>query len=475
MRRLVCVMTILGVGLAGAVVAAGPAGAATSITTPSTNPFAVPGTAGSPNPFTVSASGFAASASVFIEQCDGVSPTSVGWDPTINCDLGTSPAAALADGSGNVTFAAADANHAFHPFKGASPQGLFNCLSLNDPSPNNGLLDHRTCTVRVSTNNSAATADQVFLTMVLPDDPSTVPPPPLRIGIGNVSVLEGNAKTRAATFTVSLSRKSVLPVTVDYATVAGTATAGSDFTARTGQHLTIAAGSTSAAIAVQVKGDGTTEPNETFKVHLSNPTSGAGIKRGNGTATILNDDPPRSGIRVGIGNASLLEGNSAQPHAAVPGLALDVDDERGEGPLRDDRRDRHRGHRLHDEVRDAHHRGREDLGPGVDHGQGRLDRRAERVVHGQADQPGRSRDLAADRDRQHHERRLALGTVLTNDADSRRLVFPERARSRQPVATTRSPGVRRLRALRGSDGAIGVRFVRNRAVRRRASGAAGWS
>ena len=78
------------------------------------------------------------------------------------------PAPALADASGNVTFPAADPNHAFHPFKGASPQGLFNCLAPTRPSPANGLPDFTNCQFRVSTNNSAGTSDQVFLTMTLP-------------------------------------------------------------------------------------------------------------------------------------------------------------------------------------------------------------------------------------------------------------------------------------------------------------------
>jgi hypothetical protein len=302
-------MTVLA-GTAGLVLGAEPAGAATSITTPSTNPFVVPGDAGGiPQAFTVSATGFSAGVNVFIEQCDGVSPTAQGWDPTINCDLGTSPAAAIADGTGSVTFDVADLNHKFTPFKGPSPQGIFNCLSLNDPSPANGLPDHRLCKIRVSTNNSASTADQVFLPLVLPDDPSTPPPPPLRFGIGNVSVLEGNTGNRALAFTVTLSRKSLIPVTVDYQTVAGTAAAGSDFVARTGQ-LTLPANATAAIVNIQVKGNAVSEPNETFKLRITNPSSG-GIKRGTATATILNDDPPKPGIRVGIGNASVVEGNSA--------------------------------------------------------------------------------------------------------------------------------------------------------------------
>jgi hypothetical protein len=308
-RKLLRVATLIGVSLTALVVSVDSAGAAT-ITTPSSNPFVVPKDVdGNPVPFNVTATGFAPTANVFIEQCDGVATTATGWDPTINCDLGSSPAAAIADATGSVTFDIADVNHRFQPFKGPSPQGLFNCLSLNDPSPANGLPDYRTCKLRVSTNNSAATSDQVFLQLVLPDDPDTVVPPPVRMAIAAANVLEGTSGNRALTFTATLSRPSLLPVTVDYRTLNGTAGA-SDFVARTGQ-VTIPAGVTSAPIAIQVKGDATTEPSETFKVRLSN-ASGAGIRSGVATGTILNDDPPKSGLRVGIGNASVYEGNSGR-------------------------------------------------------------------------------------------------------------------------------------------------------------------
>lgn len=296
--------------MAGLFVGVDPASAA-SITAPTGNPYVVPGNAGGdPIPFTVGATGFAVGSNVFVEQCDGVLPTAVGWDPTTNCDLGSSPAPQVADANGSVTFLLTDPNFAFSPFKGPSPQGIFNCLSPNDPSPANGLPDFRTCRIRVSSNNSAATADQVFLPIELPDDDSTVPSPPLKVGISDTGVLEGNANTRPVTFTVSLSRASLSPVTVDYTTVAGTATAPSDFTAKSGT-LTIPAGLISVTQAISVKGDTVQEPAETFKVVLSSPT-GATINRPNGFAQILNDDPPRAGVRMGIGNASVLEGNAAR-------------------------------------------------------------------------------------------------------------------------------------------------------------------
>jgi hypothetical protein len=171
-RRIVALLLAVLCGSAALTFASPAAGAAT-ITTPTGNPFVVPADAGgNPQAFTVSASGYPADANVFVEQCDGTSPTSVGWDPTVNCDLGSSPASAIADAGGNVTFDASDINRRFAPFRGPSPQGLFNCLSPTEPSPGNGLPDFTNCQMRVSTNNSAGTSDQVFLTLTLPA-PST--------------------------------------------------------------------------------------------------------------------------------------------------------------------------------------------------------------------------------------------------------------------------------------------------------------
>ncbi len=59
-------------------------------------------------------------------------------------------------------------------------------------------------------------------------------------------------------------------MTVNYATANGTATAGSDYVAQTG-NLTFTAGQTSKTIAVVVNGDTTVEPNETFVVNLTEP------------------------------------------------------------------------------------------------------------------------------------------------------------------------------------------------------------
>lgn len=157
--------------------------AVTSITTPGTQPFVVPGNAsGDPVAFTVVAHGFTVGQSVLAEQCDGVPPSNKFWDVTIDCDLGLSNSAVTTDANQNATFPAGDRNHEFKPFKGASPQQLFNCLSPLEADPQNGLPSFTNCQLRVSSNNSVATSDQVFLALKLPEaiaattTTSTVPP-----------------------------------------------------------------------------------------------------------------------------------------------------------------------------------------------------------------------------------------------------------------------------------------------------------
>ncbi|CAN5713990.1 hypothetical protein BH10ACT1_BH10ACT1_05500 [soil metagenome] len=174
MHKQLRVLATLGGAAISLLLLATPAFAGT-ITSPA-SPFTVPGDAtGTPQSFTVNGSGFTPGTQVYIEQCDGVSPTSAGWLPTEHCDLGTSPSARIVPASGNVTFPANDNNWGFQPFKGLSPQGMFTCGSATDTDPNDGLPFFKNCTVRISTSNANATADQAFVTLVLPD--AETPPP----------------------------------------------------------------------------------------------------------------------------------------------------------------------------------------------------------------------------------------------------------------------------------------------------------
>ena len=75
-----------------------------------------------------------------------------------------------------------------------------------------------------------------------------------------------------AIFTVSLAFATGQPVTVRYATVDGTALAGSDYGATSGT-LSFAPGQTTATIRVPVSGDALSEPDEAFAVTLSGPSA----------------------------------------------------------------------------------------------------------------------------------------------------------------------------------------------------------
>jgi hypothetical protein len=120
--------------------------------------------------------------------------------------------------------------------------------------------------------------------------------PETYISIYDASVLEGDSGTTPAEFTVALSPAQDAPVTVDFATADGTATAPADYASATGT-LTFAPGETSQPLTVLVNGDTELEPNETFFVNLSNPSGNAAIGDGEGLGFIIDQDtnfPPNA-------------------------------------------------------------------------------------------------------------------------------------------------------------------------------------
>ncbi len=130
------------------------------------------------------------------------------------------------------------------------------------------------------------------------------------LSINNVTRAEGNSGTTAFNFTVTLSAASATAVTVNYATGGGTATAGSDYTAASGT-LTFAPGVLTQSIPVNVNGDTTVEPDETFLVTLSAPVNATiGAGQGIGTGTIVNDDAAVVLPTLSINNVAQNEGNS---------------------------------------------------------------------------------------------------------------------------------------------------------------------
>ena len=111
--------------------------------------------------------------------------------------------------------------------------------------------------------------------------------------LGPVALSVADARVREAPdatldFAVTLSRVSSGTVAVAYATADGSATAGSDYTARKGE-LTFAPGETAKTVSVPVLDDAHDEGEETLTLRLS-AASGAVIADGVATGTIENTD-----------------------------------------------------------------------------------------------------------------------------------------------------------------------------------------
>jgi Calx-beta domain/Matrixin len=125
------------------------------------------------------------------------------------------------------------------------------------------------------------------------------------ISVTNNAVAEGTTGAPSKLlFNVVLSATSIYTITVDYATANGTATAGSDYTAKNGT-LTFVPGAASQTIEVAVTQDATVEPDETVLLNLSNATQ-ATIADNQGVGTIQADD----GLLVSIADKTSGEGNA---------------------------------------------------------------------------------------------------------------------------------------------------------------------
>jgi hypothetical protein len=166
---------------------------------------------------------------------------------------------------------------------------------------NGDVLDEldETYGIALSNPGNATIADGSGLGTITDDDAAPT------LSVGDVSASEGNAGTTTATFTVSLSTASGQAVTFDWATTAGSATAGTDYVAASGSR-TIAAGSTTATVDITVNGDLADEPDETFGIALSNPGN-ATIADGSGSATITDDDAAPT---LSVNDVAVVEGNA---------------------------------------------------------------------------------------------------------------------------------------------------------------------
>ena len=154
---------------------------------------------------------------------------------------------------------------------------------------------------------NAVIADAIGVGTISNDD--TAP----TIVINSVSVTEGATGVRPATFTATLSGPSGRPVSVNYASADGSATAGGvagsggqDYAAALGS-ISFAPGQTTQTISVIVNGDTLDEADETFTVTLSSPVNATLGTPATGTGTITDDDAPPALL---ISDTRVIEGNT---------------------------------------------------------------------------------------------------------------------------------------------------------------------
>ncbi len=106
-----------------------------------------------------------------------------------------------------------------------------------------------------------------------------------RISVNDVTVDESAG---TAMFLVTLDAPAVNPVNVNFATANDSATAGSDYVAKSGP-LTFSAGQTTKSVVVSIIDDVVPEPTEKFELRLSGATGGV-IVDGTGVGTITDTD-----------------------------------------------------------------------------------------------------------------------------------------------------------------------------------------
>lgn len=110
------------------------------------------------------------------------------------------------------------------------------------------------------------------------------------IAVSNPVILEPDGGSRTASFDIRLSTPATENLTFDYATVDGSAVAGSDYVGRSGT-ITFVEGQQFANVRVAITGDTTAEGAEFFGLSLTQ-TGGASVtvRDDTGTARILDND-----------------------------------------------------------------------------------------------------------------------------------------------------------------------------------------
>lgn len=121
---------------------------------------------------------------------------------------------------------------------------------------------------------------------IFDDDPGSTSGVGLYVSDG--LVVEGDSGARSIVVPIALTNTASGDVILHWSTVAGSATAGSDFTAKSGT-VKIASGQRMTTVTVPITVDATSEGTESFQV-VVDTASNASLVRNAGTVTIRDDD-----------------------------------------------------------------------------------------------------------------------------------------------------------------------------------------
>jgi Calx-beta domain/RTX calcium-binding nonapeptide repeat (4 copies) len=199
-------------------------------------------------------------------------------------------------------------------FAAGSATATLTVTPTNDTIFEGTIPENAVLTLATGSGYSIDTTKQTATVLIADNDLSP------SISINDITFAEGNTGTTTATFTVSLSNASSAPVTVNYITANGTATAGTDYTAVASTLLTFAAGEITKTITVAVTGDTIAEANENFFINLTGAV-GATISDNQGQATITNDETVVTPA-IRIQDTTIVEGLKGSPTQALIVLSL---------------------------------------------------------------------------------------------------------------------------------------------------------
>ena len=158
--------------------------------------------------------------------------------------------------------------------------------------------------VNLSNPQGGVILAEASTTVTILSDDAPVP------GVLGMESAAASVNETAGTVTVSVTRTggSDGAVGVSYATAAGSAADGADFTGTTGSLSWADGDAATKTFTVPILDDGDFEPDETFTVTLSGVTGGASLGPDTTTVTIINDDPAQQGrIEMASATASVNE------------------------------------------------------------------------------------------------------------------------------------------------------------------------